>query len=296
MRATILDGTALAQIVQAELRAAVAHRRERGCHPPGLAAVLVGANPASEWYVNAKRRDCERVGIESSLHRLPADASQAQLLELIGRLNADPRVDGILVQLPLPPHFDELTILRAIDPTKDVDGFHPENVGLLATGHPRFVPCTPLGVWRLLTHYQVPLRGAAVVVVGRSNIVGKPLATLLMQKPTRDNPYGGDATVTVCHSATRDLPTLCRQADIVIVAIGQAHFLTADMVKPGVVVVDVGINKLAGQSQPVGDADYHGLQALAAAITPVPGGVGPMTRAMLLANTVQAANARSGGG
>jgi methylenetetrahydrofolate dehydrogenase (NADP+)/methenyltetrahydrofolate cyclohydrolase len=282
MPATLLDGKRLAQTLQAETSAAAAAFAQARGRPPGLAAVLVGDNPASQTYVRNKRKQCAKVGIESWLHELPKDTRQAQLLDLIDRLNADPAVHGILVQLPLPPQIDEGTIIRAVAPLKDVDGFGPENLGLLTAGQPRYLPCTPAGVQQLLLRNGIRVDGAHVVIVGRSNIVGKPLALILMQKAA-----GANATVTVCHSRSRDIGSLTRQADIVVVAIGQAQFLKADMVRLGAVVVDVGMNRLPDRL--VGDVDFAAVSQVASAITPVPGGVGPMTIAMLLHNTVRAA-------
>lgn len=283
--ATILDGKALAQTIQAEI-AAGAQRlaAERGIRP-GLAAVLVGDDPASQIYVRNKRKACTQVGIESWLHHLPADVPQKELLYLIAALNLDPQVHGILVQLPLPRHIDEAAVIRTVAPVKDIDGFGPENLGRLTAGHPRYYPCTPLGVQQLLVRNQIPIEGQHVVIVGRSNIVGKPLALMLMQKAA-----GGNATVTVCHSRSRDLAALTRQGDIVIVAIGQARFLRGDMVKPGAVAIDVGINRLP-DGKLAGDVAFDEVEPIASAITPVPGGVGPMTIAMLLHNTLRAAEA-----
>jgi methylenetetrahydrofolate dehydrogenase (NADP+)/methenyltetrahydrofolate cyclohydrolase len=260
----------------------VAVRVAAGKPRPGLATVLVGDDPASHVYVRNKRAACERVGMGSVHHELPGTTTQTELLTIIGRLNADSSVHGILVQLPLPKQIDEGHVIRAIDPRKDVDAFHPETVGLLTTGHPRFLPCTPHGIQHLLVHNGVRIDGAHVVIVGRSNIVGKPLALLLMQKWS-----GGNATVTVAHTGTCDLAALTRTADIVVVAIGRAQFLTADMVRPGAVVVDVGMNRVDGRL--CGDVDFAGVSQVAGAITPVPGGVGPMTIAMLLHNTLKAA-------
>jgi methylenetetrahydrofolate dehydrogenase (NADP+)/methenyltetrahydrofolate cyclohydrolase len=282
MTATLLDGKQLAQTMQAEIAAEAADFTRRHGLAPGLAAVLVGDDPASQRYVRNKRRDCERAGLASWLHHLPATTTQAELLDLIARLNADPQVHGILVQLPLPKQIREADVIRAVSPLKDVDGFTPENVGLLAAGQPRYIPCTPHGVQQLLLRNRIPVDGAHVVIVGRSNIVGKPLALLLMQKAD-----GANATVTVCHSRSRRLADITRQADVVVVAIGQAQFLKADMVRPGAVVVDVGMNTLAGKL--TGDVDFEAVRQVASAITPVPGGVGPMTITMLLWNTVRAA-------
>jgi methylenetetrahydrofolate dehydrogenase (NADP+)/methenyltetrahydrofolate cyclohydrolase len=283
MSAALLDGKQLAQTMQAEIAARAAAFTQARSVRPGLATVLVGDDPASHTYVKNKRRACQKVGIDSFHHELPASTAQQELLDLIGRLNADPRVHGILVQLPLPRHIDEPAIVDAVSPLKDVDGFGPENLGLLAAGRPRYLACTPHGVQQLLVRNGVKLAGAHVVIVGRSNIVGKPLALILVQK-------GGeaDATVTVCHSRTRDVSALTRQADVVVVAIGKPRFLRADMVRPGAVVVDVGINRMPDGSW-AGDADFEAVRQVAAAISPVPGGVGPMTITMLLHNTLQAA-------
>ncbi|HJT76062.1 MAG TPA: bifunctional methylenetetrahydrofolate dehydrogenase/methenyltetrahydrofolate cyclohydrolase FolD [Gemmataceae bacterium] len=282
MPAALLDGKHLAQAMQAEIAAEAAAFTRRHGTRPGLAAVLVGDNDASQRYVRGKRSACEKCGLASWLHHLPGETTQEELLGLVARLNADPAVHGILVQLPLPPQIREADVIRAVSPLKDVDGFGPENLGLLAAGHPRFLPCTPHGVQQLLLRNDIEIAGRHVVIVGRSNIVGKPLALILMQKGP-----GGDATVTVCHSRSRNLADLTRQADIVVVAIGKAQFLKADMVRPGAVVVDVGINRVAGRL--VGDADFDALLPVVSAITPVPGGVGPMTITMLLHNTVRAA-------
>jgi methylenetetrahydrofolate dehydrogenase (NADP+)/methenyltetrahydrofolate cyclohydrolase len=283
MTATLLDGKALGQTMQAEVAAGVAELvRTRGVRP-GLAAVLVGDNPASQIYVRNKRRACEKAGLASWLHELPASATQPEVIALVARLNADPAVHGILVQLPLPPHIDEAAVVDAVAPAKDVDGFGPESLGLLAAGRPRFLACTPNGVHQLLVRNNVPVSGRHVVVVGRSNIVGKPLALILMQKGPQYN-----ATVTVCHSQSRGLADLTRSADIVVVAIGKAKFLTADMVRPGAVVVDVGMNRLADGTL-CGDVDFAAVKEVTSAITPVPGGVGPMTITMLLVNTLRAA-------
>jgi methylenetetrahydrofolate dehydrogenase (NADP+)/methenyltetrahydrofolate cyclohydrolase len=260
MTAALLDGKQLAQTMQEELRQRVAELVRAHGVKPGLAAVLVGERPDSQSYVRSKRKACEKVGMESWLHALPAQAEQGELLALIARLNAAPAVHGILVQLPLPAHLDEAAVVDAVAPLKDVDGFGPENLGLLAAGRPRYVACTPAGVVELLKRHGVGVAGQHVVIVGRSNIVGKPLAILLMQK-------GADATVTVCHSRTRDVATLTRQADVVVMAIGRARYLRADMVKPGAVVVDVGMNRLPDNTW-AGDVDFEGVRQVAAALTP----------------------------
>jgi len=282
MSATILDGKALALEIQTEIAQHVAHFRQESGVTPCLAAVLVGENPASQVYVRNKQKACERVGMTSQLFTPPATTRLDELLALIDRLNADPAVHGILVQLPLPKGLDERPVLLAVDPLKDVDAFHPDNVGRIVQGRPRYLPCTPAGIQQLLLRKQIPVAGAHVVIVGRSDIVGKPMANLLVQRGP-----GGDATVTVCHSRTRNLPAITRQADILIVAIGQAQFVKADMVKPGAVVIDVGMNRT--EAGLVGDVDYEPVRAVAGQITPVPGGVGPLTITMLLQNTLTAA-------
>jgi len=286
MTARKLDGKALAATMRAEIAARVAERARRGHRPPGLAAVLVGDNPASHVYVRNKHKACQDVGLASWVQTLPADTTQAQLLDHIGELNADQEVHGILVQLPLPKQISEDAVIRAVAPAKDVDCFHPENVGLLAAGHPRFYPCTPHGVVQLLHRNGYATVGKEVVVVGRSNIVGKPLAVMLMQKPTLANPAGGDATVTVAHTRTRDLAAVCRRAEILVAAAGMPGVVTPEMVAPGTVVVDVGTNSVNGKL--VGDV-HPGVWDVAAAVSPVPGGVGPMTITMLLVNTLAAA-------
>jgi methylenetetrahydrofolate dehydrogenase (NADP+)/methenyltetrahydrofolate cyclohydrolase len=281
MTAALLDGKQLAQIMQTEIAAETQELlRTRGVRP-GLAAVLVGDNPASHIYVRNKRRACDKVGITSFLHALPANTSETDLLALIARLNADAAVHGILVQLPLPQHIRESAIVDAVSPLKDVDGFSPHSLGLLAAGRPQFLACTPHGVLQLLRRNSIAIAGAHVVVVGRSNIVGKPLALILMQK-------GVDATVTVCHSRSKDLAAVTRTADILVVAIGQQRFVKADMVRPGAVVIDVGMHQLPDRTW-TGDVDFESVREAASAITPVPGGVGPMTITMLLHNTLQAA-------
>jgi methylenetetrahydrofolate dehydrogenase (NADP+)/methenyltetrahydrofolate cyclohydrolase len=281
--ATLLDGKQLAQTMQAEIAGEAAAFLAKHGVRPGLAAVLVGDNPASQVYVRNKRKACEKAGLDSWLHELSGNANQAQLLDLVAGLNADKKVNGILVQLPLPKQIDEMAIIQAVAPLKDVDGFGPENLGLLTAGQPRFHPCTPLGVQQLLLRNKIPTDGRHVVIIGRSNIVGKPLAIMLMQKAE-----GANATVTVCHSKSKDIAALTRQADILVVAIGQAHYLKADMVRPGAVVIDVGMNRLP-DGKLAGDVDFAGVSQVASAITPVPGGVGPMTITMLLYNTLRAA-------
>jgi methylenetetrahydrofolate dehydrogenase (NADP+)/methenyltetrahydrofolate cyclohydrolase len=287
--ATLLDGKALARQIQAELAEEVADFIEGHRVTPCLAVVLVGENPASEVYVRNKRQACERSGITGHLHRLPANASQEDLLALIDTLNNDPAVHGILVQLPLPSGFETSRVLLAVNPAKDVDAFHPENVGRIVQGRPRFLPCTPHGVQQLLERSGVELEGKHVVVLGRSDIVGKPMANMLLQRGA-----GADATVTVCHSRTPPtmLKSLARQADILIVAIGKAKFVTADMVKPGAVVIDVGMNRV--DEGLVGDVDFAAVREVAGMITPVPGGVGPLTVTMLLHNTLAAARQQVG--
>jgi methylenetetrahydrofolate dehydrogenase (NADP+) / methenyltetrahydrofolate cyclohydrolase len=286
--ARLLDGTAIAQTIRAEVASEVSRLSGNG-RKPGLAAVLVGEDPASAVYVRSKGKACEEAGMHSVTIRLPADVGEAELLATVDRLNADPEIHGILVQLPLPRHIDSEKVLRRIDPGKDVDGFHPVNVGKLVTGdRSAFRPATPYGVQQMLIRSNIDTKGAHAVIVGRSNIVGKPMANLLIQQGV-----GGDATVTVCPSRTRDLPAVTRLADILVAAIGKPEFVTADMVRPGAVVIDVGINRVEDPSRPrgyrlVGDVAYEPVSRIASAITPVPGGVGPMTIAMLLQNTLQA--------
>ncbi len=282
MPAKILDGKQLAQQIRSELTEEVIEFIQNNGAVPCLAAVLVGDDPASEVYVRNKRKACEAVGIESQLHRLGADTTSDDLLRLIARLNKDGEVHGILVQLPLPPQIDKNRVLLAVNPAKDVDAFHPENVGRLVQGRPRFLPCTPQGVQQLLVRNGVEIAGREVVILGRSEIVGRPLSIMLSQRGA-----GGDATVTVCHSQSRNLVEIARRADILIAAIGRPKFVTPEMVKPGATVVDVGINRT--DEGVVGDVDYAAVAEVAGAITPVPGGVGPLTIAMLLRNTLSAA-------
>lgn len=290
MPATILDGKALAAAIEAELAEEVADFVQNTAHQPALAAVLVGDDPASAIYVKNKRAACERVGIESQLHRLPATATEEELLELVAALNRDDGVNGILVQLPLPPQIREQKVLDAVHPLKDVDCFHPENVGRLVQGRPRYLPCTPHGCLQILHRSGISVAGKHAVVVGRSEIVGKPLATLLAQKESHLGPGACNATVTLCHSRTRDLSAICRQADVLFAAIGKPKFITGEMVRPGAVVIDVGINRT--ESGVVGDVDFAAAKEIASAITPVPRGVGPMTIVMLLYNTLAAARAQ----
>lgn len=287
MPAQKIDGLELSKAIRAEVAAGVAALVAQGGTPPGLAAVLVGDNPASEVYVRSKRKACEDAGMRSWLHRLPATASEVELLKLVDDLNADPAVHGILVQLPLPKQIRESAIINAIHPSKDVDAFHPQNVGLLAAGHPRYLPCTPYGVQQMLVRSGISTLGKNVVVIGRSNIVGKPMALILMQKPTKEFPEAGDATVTVVHRGTKDLAAVCRTADILIAAVGVAKFVTAEFVKPGATVIDVGINSVDGKL--VGDVDAEAVSPIAGWLSPVPKGVGPMTITMLLHNTLKSA-------
>ncbi len=287
MAATLLDGKALAKKIQAELAEQVAVFTEQTQKVPTLATVLVGEDPASQVYIRNKIRSCERVGMESRHISLPADVSQEALMEEVQQLNRDDTVHGILVQLPLPDGLDAQPILDAILPAKDVDAFHPENVGLLSQGRPRYLPCTPHGVIQLLHRGGIETAGKHCVIVGRSDIVGKPLGLMLVQRQSGCGPTAANATVTICHSRTQNLRDITKQADVLIAAIGQAEFITADMVKPGSVVVDVGINR--GENGLVGDVAFEEVCEVAAAITPVPGGVGPLTVTMLLENTLRAA-------
>jgi methylenetetrahydrofolate dehydrogenase (NADP+)/methenyltetrahydrofolate cyclohydrolase len=281
--ARILDGKALAARVRAGLTIEAARLTARGV-TPGLAVVLVGEDPASQVYVRNKTKACHEAGFRAFDHKLPATTSESDLLALVARLNADAEVDGILVQLPLPPAIDAHRVLLSVDPRKDVDGFHPDNLGRLLMGQPRFVACTPFGVMKLIEEAGMKLAGAEAVVVGRSNIVGKPMAALLI---------AADATVTVCHSKTRDLPGVVRRADLVIAAIGRAETIKGDWIKAGAVVIDVGTNR-GPDGKLVGDVEFAAAAARASAITPVPGGVGPMTIAMLLSNTLLSARMRAG--
>ncbi|MBQ8569947.1 MAG: bifunctional methylenetetrahydrofolate dehydrogenase/methenyltetrahydrofolate cyclohydrolase FolD [Kiritimatiellae bacterium] len=283
-----IDGKQISAEIRSEVAAEVAKLKAAGVEP-GLAVILVGDNPASVSYVTAKERACVEVGIRSFPIRMAADTSEEVLLAEIERLNQDPAVHGILVQLPLPKHIDESAVIRAISPDKDVDGFHPISLGKMVLGEDTFLPCTPHGIIQLLIRSGVETSGKHVVVVGRSNIVGKPVANLLIQKAA-----GANATVTICHTGTKDMASFTRQADILIVAAGRPNTVTADMVKPGVVVIDVGVNRIEDATKKngfrlVGDVDYPAISEIADKITPVPGGVGPMTIAMLMANTAKSA-------
>lgn len=276
--AKILDGKAVSQRIKDELAKEVAQLKEKGINP-GLAVIIVGNDPASRVYVNNKKKACEYVGIYSEEYALDENTSQEELLELIDRLNKDKKISGILVQLPVPKHIDEEIIINAIDPKKDVDAFHPVNVGKIMVGNFDFVPCTPAGVMELIRESGIDPEGKECVVVGRSNIVGKPQAMLLLHK---------NATVTICHSRTKNLSEKTKNADILVAAVGIPEFIKGDMIKPGAVVIDVGINRVADKKL-VGDVEFESAEKVASAITPVPGGVGPMTIAMLMKNTVKAA-------
>ncbi|MBR4752823.1 MAG: bifunctional methylenetetrahydrofolate dehydrogenase/methenyltetrahydrofolate cyclohydrolase FolD [Thermoguttaceae bacterium] len=295
MAAQILDGKGLAQKIRAEIKVDVEKFVKETNIQPALAVVLVGDNEASKVYVRNKEKACNEAGIKSLMYRLPAETSSEELLKLVRSLNDDASVHGILVQLPLPDGIDEQKILDAIDPEKDVDSFHPENVGLVSQGRPRFLPCTPYGIQQLLVRYNIETKGKRAVVIGRSDIVGKPMGMLLLQKG-----LGGDATVTICHSRTSNLGEIAKQADILVAAIGKPEFVTADMVKPGAVVVDVGMNKIKKEivdengekklvDKLVGDVDFDSVKEVAGWITPVPGGVGPLTVTMLLHNALTGA-------
>jgi len=293
MTAQIIDGKQVATDMRVELKVEVAKLKEQGI-VPGLGVILVGEDPASQSYVTAKERACENIGIYSDDNRLPAEASQEELMALVEKMNNDPKINGILVQLPLPKGINEAEVLLAIDPAKDVDGFHPINVGKMMVGEKAFLPCTPHGIIQLLLRSGVTIEGAEVVIVGRSNIVGKPLANMLIQKKPNAN-----ATVTVCHTRTKDLPSHTKRADIVIAAAGRPNTVTADMIKEGVVVIDVGVNRVEDATKKkgyrlVGDVDFEAVKEKASFITPVPGGVGPMTITMLLYNTVESAKRAAG--
>jgi len=293
MTAQIIDGKQVAADMRAELQEKVARLKDKGI-VPGLAVVLVGEDPASKSYVTAKEKACDNIGIYSEDIRLPAETSQAELMALIDKLNNNDKINGILVQLPLPKHLDEGEVLLAIDPAKDVDGFHPVNVGKMMLGQKAFLPCTPHGVIQLLLKNKVKIEGAEVVIVGRSNIVGKPLANMLIQKNAT-----GNATVTVCHTRTKNLADHTGKADILIAAAGAPNMITADMIKDGAVVIDVGVNRVDDPTKKrgyrlAGDVDFEAVKEKASLITPVPGGVGPMTITMLLYNTVESAEKAAG--
>jgi methylenetetrahydrofolate dehydrogenase (NADP+)/methenyltetrahydrofolate cyclohydrolase len=293
MAARIIDGTKIGAQIRSEVASGIEALKKESGVTPGLAVVLVGENPASQSYVKSKNKAAHEIGIYSEQINLPASTSEADLLALVEKLNRDAKIDGILVQLPLPEHIDEQKVINAITPDKDVDGFHPVSLGRIMTGQRGFRPCTPFGIQKLLAYSGARIAGSHVVVVGRSNIVGKPIANMLVQKEK-----DADATVTIAHSRTRDLPAITRQADILIAAIGRPEFITADMVKEGAVVIDVGINRVEDPSSPkgyrmVGDVKFDDVCKKAGAITPVPGGVGPMTITMLLYNTLQSAQERA---
>ncbi|MBI4228928.1 MAG: bifunctional methylenetetrahydrofolate dehydrogenase/methenyltetrahydrofolate cyclohydrolase FolD [Deltaproteobacteria bacterium] len=281
----IIDGKEVSQHIRGEVTTESRKLRKETGMTPGLAAVLVGDNPASEIYVRNKRKACGEVGIYSEEYKLPKETSETELLSLVEKLNNDHKIHGILVQLPLPEQINSTKILRSVSPSKDVDGFHPENVGLLVEGNPRFISCTPNGIIKLLDFYNIEIMGKEAVVVGRSNIVGKPTAILLLHR---------HATVTICHSRTKPLDEVTRRADILVAAIGRAKFITEHMVKEGVVVIDVGINRNE-EGKLIGDVDFERVKEKASYITPVPGGVGPMTIAMLLWNTLESAKMLAGG-
>ncbi|MHB8104078.1 MAG: bifunctional 5,10-methylenetetrahydrofolate dehydrogenase/5,10-methenyltetrahydrofolate cyclohydrolase [Dehalococcoidales bacterium] len=293
MTATLIKGAEVAAQIREELKKEIADLKAKHNVVPGLVTVLVGADPASQVYVGQKEKTSKELGIYSERYDLPVDTKQEDLLKLIDKLNKDPKINGILVQLPLPKHLNEEQVLYAIDPKKDVDGFHPVNVGKLMIGEPDYLPCTPAGIQQLLIRSGTKIEGAEVVVVGRSNIVGKPIANMLIQKAP-----GANATVTVCHTKTRDMAFHTRRADILIVAAGKPKAVTGDMVKEGVVIIDVGVNEIGktadGRRILVGDVDFEGVKDKAKAITPVPGGVGPMTITMLMMNTVKAAKVAAG--
>jgi len=293
MTAQLISGTEIAKQIREELKQEIEELKEKHNLVPGLATVLVGEDPASQVYVGQKEKTSLALGIYSERHDLSAETGQKELMALIDKLNKDPKIHGILVQLPLPKHINETEVLYAIDPKKDVDGFHPVNVGKLMIGEPDYLPCTPHGIQQLLIRAGVKIAGAEVVVLGRSNIVGKPIANILLQKRE-----GANATVTVCHTGTKDISFHTKRADILIVAAGKPKAVTADMVKEGVVVIDVGVNRIGktaeGKAILVGDVDFDAVKEKASAITPVPGGVGPMTITMLMLNTVRAAKLAAG--
>ena len=285
---TILDGKATAEAIKQEIATEAQRMVSAGVRPPHLAAILVGSDGASETYVGHKERDCQQVGITSTVVKLDESVTEKELLQTIATLNRDNHIDGVIVQLPLPDHISGQSIIEAIDPAKDVDGFHPVNVGKMVLGLPTFLPATPDGIIELMKHYHIPTKGKRCVVLGRSNIVGKPIANLLLYKG-----FPGDCTVTVCHSGTGNIKQLCLEADIIIAALGAPHFVTRDMVREGAVVIDVGITRVSAPTQSgfrlIGDVDFEQVAPLCSFITPVPGGVGPMTRVSLLKNTLKAA-------
>jgi methylenetetrahydrofolate dehydrogenase (NADP+)/methenyltetrahydrofolate cyclohydrolase len=293
MTAKLIRGAEVAAEIREELKKEIAELKAKHNVVPGLVTVLVGADPASQVYVGAKEKTSKELGIYSERYDLPEKTTQEELIKLINKLNKDPKINGILVQLPLPKHLNEEEVLYAIDPKKDVDGFHPVNVGKLMIGEPDYMPCTPAGIQQLLIRSGTQIEGAEVVVVGRSNIVGKPIANILLQKAP-----GANATVTICHTRTKDMAFHTKRADILIVAAGRPKYVTADMVKEGVVVIDVGVNEIGrtpeGKRILAGDVDFETVKEKAAAITPVPGGVGPMTITMLMMNTVRAAKVAAG--
>ena len=287
MTARILDGKSIALQIRKEIAIEVAALMEKRGIQPCLAAVLVGDDAASQVYVRNKEIACEKAGIQSRLFRLPGGTTTSELLELLLHLNNDAKIHGILVQLPLPKQINERQVLDAVSPAKDVDAFAPENVGLISQGRPRFLPCTPHGVMQLLGRYEIEIAGKEVVVVGRSDIVGKPLVSMFLQKSGPLGPTNANSTVTCCHSQSKDLTKITQRADVLVVAIGKPNFITSEMVRPGAVVIDVGINRLGDKI--VGDVDFESVSKIAGAITPVPGGIGPLTIAMLLRNTLAAA-------
>jgi len=293
MTAQIISGNEVAKQIREELKQEIDELKEKHNLVPGLATVLVGEDPASQVYVGQKEKTCQTLGIYSERHDLPVDTSQKDLLSLIDKLNKNPKIHGILVQLPLPKQLNEEEVLYNIDPKKDVDGFHPVNVGKLMIGEPDYIPCTPHGIQQLLVRSGIKTEGAELVVVGRSNIVGKPIANIMLQKKE-----GANSTVTICHTGTRDISLHTKRADILIVAAGKAKAVTADMVKEGVVVIDVGVNQIGttadGKRILAGDVDFEAVKEKASAITPVPGGVGPMTITMLMMNTIRAAKVAAG--
>jgi methylenetetrahydrofolate dehydrogenase (NADP+)/methenyltetrahydrofolate cyclohydrolase len=286
MAATLIKGSDISKQIKEELKQNISQLKEKHNLIPGLATVLVGEDEASKVYVGAKEKACKDLGIHSERFDLPADTKEEDLLALVEKLNKDPKIHGILVQLPLPKHINETKVLYTIDPNKDVDGFHPVNVGKMMLGEPTFLPCTPHGILELLKRSGTETKGADAVIVGRSNIVGKPITNMLLQKK------GGNATVTICHTGTKDIAAHTKRADILIVAVGKPKAITADMVKEGVVVIDVGVNRL--ETGLVGDVDFDAVKEKAKAITPVPGGVGPMTITMLMVNTFESAKMQAG--